>query len=278
MIKSIRNLTKKLPGISELVKERDNLQQANNELRKELSAWKNGLWPPGYIDKLLKVWEEDHIRRILPYIKADCVFDVGANCGQYTEMLRMQVGYKALIISFEPNPAAAAVLREKAAHDPLWSIQECALAEHNGEQKFNIMSGSEFSSLSQPRDDEVDLFRDSNTVRESVTVKTETLESAYKRLKKQYNFKRPFLKMDTQGFDVSIVKHSQSVMREFLGLQSELAIKKLYQDSIDFREALTLYEQLGFSLSAFVPNNSGRFPLLVETDCIMIRSDLLGEG
>ena len=42
----------------------------------------------------------------------------------------------------------------------------------------------------------------------------------------------------------------------------------------DFRDAITLYERCGFSLSSFVPNNSGHFPLLVEMDCIMINNRL----
>lgn len=65
-------------------------------------------------------------------------------------------------------------------------------------------------------------------------------------------------------------------MPEFVGLQSELAIKRIYEDSVDFRRALGFYQELGFELSALVPNNAGHFPVLVEIDCIMVRSDLLG--
>jgi hypothetical protein len=44
---------------------------------------------------------------------------------------------------------------------------------------------------------------------------------------------------------------------------------------VDFRSAITLYEECGFHLSAFVPNNVGHFPQLIETDCIMVRDDLI---
>lgn len=67
-------------------------------------------------------------------------------------------------------------------------------------------------------------------------------------------------------------------MGRFVGLQSELAIRKLYASSTDYREALSYYESLGFSLSAFVPNNAGHFPLMIETDCIMIREPNPGAG
>jgi FkbM family methyltransferase len=222
-----------------------------------------------------KVWEEEHLRKLLPHYDVDCIFDVGANYGQYAQMLRHRAGFTGLIISFEPISDAAAALREKANGDKNWIIEEEALAAHNGKRPFNVMRCSEFSSLSMPRHDDVDIFRDWNKVEESITVKTETLTKAYRRLKKTYNFQRPFLKLDTQGYDLEIVTHAKPVISEFIGLQSELAIKKLYETSIDFREALTIYEQCGFALSAFVPNNAGHFPRLIEIDCIMVRADLL---
>jgi FkbM family methyltransferase len=228
-----------------------------------------------YHSKLYQVWEETHLRKVFARYDVDCVFDVGANYGQYAQMLRDQVEFKGLIISLEPIPAAAAALREKSRDDPKWVVEEIALSSHDGTQQFNIMSESEFSSLSEPRHDEVDMFRGSTKITNSVTVRTETLITAYHRLRRAHNFERPFLKLDTQGYDVDIVSHGKPVMQEFIGLQSELAIKKIYKHSIDFRDAIQVYQDCGFALSAFVPNNEGHFPRLIETDCIMIRENLM---
>ena len=106
-------------------------------------------------------------------------------------------------------------------------------------------------------------------------MRTENLATTVDRLRRQFGFARPFLKLDTQGFDTQIVSAAPEAVKTFVGLQSELAIKKLYADSVDFREAITVYEQCGFELSALVPNNAGHFPRLVEVDCIMVRADLL---
>jgi FkbM family methyltransferase len=227
---------------------------------------------------LYQVWEQSHLNKLLSFLKVDCVFDIGANQGQYAKMLRRKAGYEGLILSFEPNPHDARIAREHAEGDEKWKVIELAIAESDGEAQFNVMRSSTFSSLSTPKHDDVELFRDKNEVVETVTVKTERLETVLRRLQAEYGFKRPFLKMDTQGFDVKIVKASADIMRSFVGLQSELAIAKLYTDSVDFREALTEYERCGFSLSAFVPNNAGHFPRLLETDCVMIRSDLVAHG
>jgi FkbM family methyltransferase len=222
-----------------------------------------------------EAWEQQHLRNFFARYHVDCVFDVGANYGQYATMLREAVGFEGLIVSFEPIPAAAVALRKACRNCPNWIIEEVALSGSDGFQQFNIMSGSQFSSLSEPRHNETALFQKMNRVADSATVRTETLVTAYHRLLNTFGFQRPFLKLDTQGFDVEIVMHGKPVLPHFLGLQSELAIKKLYKDSVDFREALKVYEECGFELSAFVPNNAGHFPLLVETDCIMIRKDLL---
>jgi hypothetical protein len=101
------------------------------------------------------------------------------------------------------------------------------------------------------------------------------LATAFNEAKLRHKFDRPFLKLDTQGFDVAIARSSRAMIHEFLGFQSEMAIVKLYDSSIDFRDALTEYERLGFTLSALVPNNEGHFPRLLEVDCIMIRTDLI---
>ena len=49
----------------------------------------------------------------------DCVFDVGANVGQYGTRLR-RLGYRRRIESFEPIPTAYKRLEETASSDRLW--------------------------------------------------------------------------------------------------------------------------------------------------------------
>jgi FkbM family methyltransferase len=223
-------------------------------------------------DELSLLPERLYLARLLPYLNVDCVFDVGANNGQYAQMLRKKVGYKGRIISFEPIPAAVARIKTLAAADPLWSVEEIALALEGGIGEFSVMASDQFSSLGTPKHNENNSFTDANRPVEKILVKKESLEDAYLRLKEKYQFRSPFLKMDTQGFDVSIVKGGRSIIKEFLGLQSELAIQKLYEESVDFRDAISFYESCGFRLGQLVPNNAGYFPELIEMDCIMFNA------
>jgi FkbM family methyltransferase len=219
--------------------------------------------------------ERAHLSRLLPLLGVDCVFDVGANEGQYARMLRRGARYGGQIVSFEPAPEPAAILKRLARKDPRWRLEELAIASRPGRQQFNVMKSSAFSSLSSPVHEDITIFKDQNVPVRQIQVDTETLSQVYTRLKRELGFKAPFLKLDTQGLDVDIVTSGRDIMHEFVGLQSELSMRRIYEHSVDFRQAITFYQELGFELSALVPNNSGCFPLLVEMDCIMVRSDLL---
>lgn len=223
---------------------------------------------------LYKYWEQEHLRKFLKQYSVDCVFDIGANFGQYARMLRKDAGYTGRIISFEPNPKALEILKTRAKDDPLWEVEEIAISSADGMQTFNVMLDSEFSSFGTPRHDETDIAKQWNVIQSAIEVKTETLTTAFDRLDVKYNFERPYLKMDTQGYDVEIVMHAGPAIERFIGLQSELAVKKLYDSSVDFRDAISVYESFGFELSAFVPNNGGFFPWMIETDCVMVRSSM----
>jgi FkbM family methyltransferase len=213
--------------------------------------------------------EQVHLHRFLKEFAVDCVFDVGANEGQYAEMLRTHAGYKGHIVSFEPIPALAALLRKKAAHDPLWHIEEVALGANAGKATFNVMQKSAFSSLHAPTQSEVGLFTNANKVTEQISVTIATLPEMFAKYQKELGFKRPFLKMDTQGHDLEIARGAGETLKQFVGLQSELSIKRIYEDTSDYRVVLDYFASQGFELSAFVPNNQGNFPQLIEIDCIM---------
>src|SRR5579871_3544754 len=106
--------------------------------------------------KVALIFEEVHLERFFKHYEVDCVFDVGANNGQYATLLRRRVGYKGSIVSFEPIPAAAALVREKASSDSNWYVEEAALDATSGHATFNVMQGKQFSSLHTPSEKEVD--------------------------------------------------------------------------------------------------------------------------
>lgn len=213
--------------------------------------------------------ERVHLRRFFSHFGVDCVFDVGANSGQYAKMLRNVIGFTGDIVSFEPIPEVAADLAREASGDPRWYVATLALDRESGPAQFNVMPESQFSSLRRPSDDQPDIFRHSNTIARSIDVERSTLAIEVERYRALLAFERPFLKMDTQGNDVAVFEGAGPAVQSFVGLQSELPIKRLYDGSAGLAETLAIYVAQGFELSAFVPNNEGHFPMLVEIDCIL---------
>jgi FkbM family methyltransferase len=225
-------------------------------------------------NKLAVLFEQDHLRKLLAALKVDCVFDVGANVGQYASMLRHQAKYKGRIISFEPLSREFQELERVSRADQLWDVERAGITANGGAQIFKVMKSSQFSSFSDPTAEDTDMFAAATSIASKTSVDTFTLKSAYDKYHQRHGFRRPFLKLDTQGLDVAILTHSKAVLQQFVGFQSELSVKKIYQNSADFTEAIALYRDLGFEISALVPNNLGHFPTLIEIDCIMIRRQL----
>ncbi len=219
-----------------------------------------------------------HLRRFLAHFGVDCVFDVGANAGQYARMLRDAAGFTGDIISFEPIPELAAQLNAAAASDRRWFVEEKALDREAGPASFNVMQIDQFSSLHNPNDDQPAFFREYNKVVRSIPVIRSTLAGEIERYRSRLGFTRPFLKMDTQGNDVAVFEGAGADIAAFVGIQSELPIKMLYAGSSCFADAITAFGARGFELSAFVPNNDGHFPMLVETDCIFYRTSASPAG
>jgi FkbM family methyltransferase len=215
--------------------------------------------------------EREHLRRFFDHFGVDCVFDVGANEGQTAEKLRDMVGYRGHIVSFEPIPEMVDKLRRKAQRDPRWHIVEGALDREPGTARFNVMSDSLFSSLHAPTREQPGDLGGHNNVARVIEVKRTTLAEQLPYWREQLGFQRPFLKMDTQGNDVAVLEGAGDLVREFVGLQSELSMKPLYDGSVAFTDALSAFQRAGFELSAIVPNTAGHFPTLVEMDCIMFR-------
>jgi FkbM family methyltransferase len=225
--------------------------------------------------KLYQAPERVHLSRFFPYFGVDCVFDVGANEGQYATFLREAVGFKGPIISFEPIPKIAQALRAKSAVDRNWYVEQLALDREAGPAIFNVMVSSEFSSLRKPSQDQFGLFDAHNKIYREVEVMRTTIAAELPRWQGKLGFSRPFLKLDTQGNDLAVVEGAGDGLRSFVGLQSELAIRKLYEGAAGFSETIDAYRARGFELSALVPNNAGTFPILVEIDCVMFRREAL---
>lgn len=213
--------------------------------------------------------ERQFIRRLINRLNVDCVIDVGANVGQYARDLRL-IGFGGTILSFEPDPTAFAKLRAASEHDCRWHVFNHALGDTRNIAELNIMKQSVFNSFRQPSRAETRHFAEINQVVSTIDVQVERLDAMLPDLHSRYGFKRPFLKTDTQGFDLEVLRGASGVCTEIVGIQCELAIQRLYEKSPVWTDALAEYGAAGFELVGVFPVHPLE-PFLIECDCFFQR-------
>ena len=160
----------------------------------------------------------------------NCVIDVGANTGQFARSLRRH-GYRGRIVSFEPVPSAYAVLARQAARDSAWLVQPFALgasaekrvmqASEKGDTTSSLRSASQFGQEQLPS------LRDTH----SLTVVVERLDAVFAECVKGLSNPRVYLKLDTQGWDLEVLKGTTECLNHVVALQSEMAVHPLYDGS-----------------------------------------------
>jgi FkbM family methyltransferase len=217
------------------------------------------------------------LRRFLTAFAVDCVFDVGANRGQYATMLRKDAGFSGTILSFEPNPDIFAQLCRRAASDAKWHVFNVALSDFDGTASFNIMAADQFSSLKKPAQEQDAIFADRNRVTRTVEMQCRRIDGLLPELREAYSFARPFLKMDTQGHDLSVCNGAAQALQEMAGVQTELGVRPIYEGGTGYRAMIDWLRDRNFLPSAFFANNKGHFPLLVEMDGIFVNQALLSQ-
>jgi FkbM family methyltransferase len=213
------------------------------------------------------------LRELFEAKAIDCVFDVGAFNGHFGNFLRKRVGFKGTILSFEPQPEPFRALEERSRRDAHWHAFPVALGEQPGEFEMNVMNTLWYSSFLTPSAATPRELVSRNTIESTVRVRVERLADRYDVLAASHEFTRPFLKMDTQGFDLQVLQGALPRIERFHGLQSEVAVIQLYAGMPDWVEALAAYQKAGFALCGFFPVCRDNQLRAVELDVVMVRED-----
>ncbi len=219
--------------------------------------------------------QSEYLSKLFNYLEIDCVFDVGANDGQFCQFLRHEVGYKGPVISFEPIPANVEKLKAAAKSDGQWIIKPFALGKTKGKVQFNVMKESQFSSFLEPDHESVKMFMDNNQISEKIEVEVMTLAEIMPDILKELHISSPYLKLDTQGFDLEVAYGAGGMLSSFKALQSEASVKPIYKNMPSYSESIATYIKMGFELSGIYPNNPSHFPQMIEFDLHMINRNCI---
>ena len=176
--------------------------------------------------------------------KISLVLDVGANIGQFASQLRRR-GYKGRIVSFEPLAMEYAQLQENAAQDPEWECRHTALGSFNGTSEINRAGNSYSSSLLPMLERHIAHAPDSGYVgKEEVTIVR--LDSLAQEIIKRND--RVYLKIDTQGYEMEVLKGSENILDKVILIELELTVVPLYENQVLYEEMAQHLNGLGYDL------------------------------
>jgi FkbM family methyltransferase len=218
----------------------------------------------------LRVFLAGHLKSVFATLQINCVIDVGANVGDYGRMLR-QIGYAGRIVSIEPVSAAFARLQEAAAGDRDWVTHRFACGSSEEERSINLFSLDVLNSFLPPSEHFREIDPAGVKTTEIVTVRR--LDSILDDALKSIERPRVFLKTDTQGFDLEVLKGAGRRIQDVAGLQSEVSLQPLYENAPDYLEFLSYCRELGFAPTGFFPIfHSPLTKQMVEMDAVLTRA------
>jgi FkbM family methyltransferase len=221
-------------------------------------------------------WQDPGYRRalLLDFLKVDLVIDVGANIGQFGSEIR-SFGYHGDILSLEPTSDAFGRLATRIERDARWVGMNCAAGSKTGTAMINVAKNSYSSSLLQVLERSVTVEPGSDYCAQE-TVNLVTLDRLI--AEQGYGHARPYLKIDTQGYEGEVLAGAVDCSRRAAAIELELSLVPLYGGAPTFNEMVSRITKLGYSLKSLNPGfwdtKTGE---LLQVDAILVREDVADE-
>lgn len=192
--------------------------------------------------RLAKWHDAQHLHQLLAMLNTNCVLDVGANIGQYYDYLRIHVGYEGRVISFEPVAELFTGLERTSSTDPRWTVHKLALGESSGTAEIQVFAERTLSSFLSRNEASLREMGYEKYLREMTLERTEPVP--VRRLDEIFGEIVPrdargvFVKCDTQGTDLFVVRGARRCLDRISGLQIELPVREVYEGAPSYLDGL----------------------------------------
>jgi FkbM family methyltransferase len=196
--------------------------------------------------EISKLEQSDKIRRLklIKHFKINTIFDVGANVGKYALEMR-ELGFTGKIVSFEPLSNAFEKLRIVSQKDRNWEAINVALGNKNELNTINIAGNLDSSSLLDMLPSHLKSAPETKYIGKE-TIKVVTLDSIFNEYYKEDS--KIYMKIDTQGFEKNVLEGAKNSLGKIIGLQLEMSIIPLYENSPTYLDIIDYLYGLGYKL------------------------------
>jgi len=132
------------------------------------------------------------------------------------------------------------------------------------------MVSDQFSSFLEPDNSRVRDFEGLNAPCHVEMVTVRTLDVVLPVLQEKLGFERPYLKLDTQGFDIEVLQGGRDSLGAVRALQTEASVIGIYKGMPGYVDTIRYLDERGFDITGFYPVSRDSSLRLVEFDCVMI--------
>ena len=215
--------------------------------------------------------DENKFVKLLAAHSVEVIFDVGANAGQFAKALRDN-HFKGKIISFEPLRQAHQQLQERAQGDPLWDVYErCALGASEKRERINISKNSVSSSFLGAEE----VLLNANPSVKYVDTEEVQIYTLDKIFDDQGNIEvMHALKIDTQGFELEVLKGAIRTISHFKVVIVEMSIEPIYTGSPRMSDIVDFLKINNFILWDLLPGfRDPTTKRLYQMDGVFLRFD-----
>jgi FkbM family methyltransferase len=201
--------------------------------------------------------------------RIDTIIDVGANDGGYGRQLR-RGGFEGAILSFEPLEKEHSRLELLARDDDKWFVApRMALGNSTGYIEIHVAGNSASSSILPMNISHENAAPESKYIG-TQRIKLQRLDDVRHAIIDQSE--HLLLKIDTQGFEMSVLEGAEQILSRVDGVQLELSLTQLYDGQVLYVEMIQWLRSKGLHLWNLIPGFvDPRSARLLQCDGVLFR-------
>ncbi len=219
--------------------------------------------------RLLRMLALSRLRYVPPQIlrDAECMVDVGANVGTWSEAALELVAPKRLY-AIEPVSEAFSQLQTRVGNRPGVTLINCAVGAERGTAPFHIMSASEFNSLLPLKEDVRQHFADIEA-RDEIVVEVMPLDDLLHDVAEI-----SVLKIDVQGSESAVLDGAGETLKRTGALILEVNFVSNYEgDTLFTGIHQRMTSEFGFELYSLIPAYYNEDGKLIWADAVYTKKE-----
>ena len=203
------------------------------------------------IEKIINPFSTFHHKRISKYLREldiEKIIDIGAHKGEFLENM-LKIEKVNSFYAFEPQKNIFKELNEKFVENKKVTLFNCAMDKEISNKKLRINKISMKSSLAEINENSLYLkFKNFLTLAKSnfedeYEVQTSTIDKIFEGI----NLRKTLLKIDVEGFEISVIKGSQVKLRQIPFILLENQFGNHYKNN-NFNDIIKLLSEKNFEI------------------------------